>query len=173
LRQRRDRDLAGLDLLQPSTAGATAAIRSSADATTDAIHRSAAGWSTWSAACASTRRGAGKGVTVMGREQLDETPLFVAATRPALIWGLPLGLWVLFIMVLALIMIIAQNPLYEIGMIPVWFVIRLLVRYDYNAVRIGSLWLQTKARSFDAHHWGGASPTPFPIRPPKYSRGIA
>jgi type IV secretion system protein VirB3 len=165
LRPRRDLDRAGQRLLQPPVPGA--AIHSSGDAAGAGIHRSAA-----VTLCDPTILGAGQGVTVMGRETLEETPLFVAATRPALIWGLPLGLWVLFIMVLALIMIIAQNPLYEIGMIPVWFVIRLLVRYDYNAIRIGSLWLQTKARSFDAHHWGGASPTPFPIRPPKYSRGI-
>jgi hypothetical protein len=44
-------------------------------------------------------------------EGLDEAPLFVAATRPALIMGLPLGLFVLFLMALALIMIFVQNGL--------------------------------------------------------------
>jgi hypothetical protein len=50
---------------------------------------------------------------------------------------------------------------------------RLLVRYDYNAVGVVALWLKTKARSFDAHFWGGASPAPFPIRQGKFPRGIA
>ncbi len=106
-------------------------------------------------------------------ERLDEAPLFVAATRPALIMGLPLGLFVLFLMALALIMIFVQNPFYELGLVPLWFGARLLVRYDYNAVGVAALWLQTKARSFDAHHWGGASPAPFPIRQAKLPRGIA
>jgi type IV secretion system protein VirB3 len=104
---------------------------------------------------------------------LDEVPLFVAATRPALIMGLPLGLFVLFLMAIALIMILAQNPFYEIGLVPLWFGARLLVRYDYNAVGVVSLWLKTKARSFDAHFWGGASPAPFPIRQGKLPRAIA
>jgi type IV secretory pathway VirB3-like protein len=47
------------------------------------------------------------------------------------------------------------------------------VRYDYNAVGVVALWLKTKARSFDAHFWGGASPAPFPIRQGKLPRGIA
>jgi type IV secretory pathway VirB3-like protein len=47
------------------------------------------------------------------------------------------------------------------------------VRYDYNAVGVVVLWLKTKARSFDAHFWGGASPAPFPIRQGKFPRGIA
>jgi type IV secretion system protein VirB3 len=167
LRPRRDLDRGGQRVLPPPASGAAATIIIIIHSSGAGIHRSAA-----VTLRNPTTVGAGQGVTVMGRDTLEETPLFVAATRPALIWGLPLGLWVLFIMVVALIMIVAQNPLYEAGMIPVWFVIRLLVRYDYNAVRIGSLWLQTKARSFDAHQWGGASPAPFPIRPPRYARGI-
>jgi type IV secretion system protein VirB3 len=106
-------------------------------------------------------------------ERLDEVPLFVATTRPALIMGLPLGLFVLFLMAIALIMIFVQNPLYEIGLAPLWFGARILVRYDYNAVGVVALWLRTKARSFDAHYWGGASPAPFPIRQGKLPRGIA
>jgi type IV secretion system protein VirB3 len=106
-------------------------------------------------------------------ETSDEATLFVAATRPAMIAGLPMGLFVIFLMVLALIMIFMQNPLYEIMLVPAWFGARLLLRYDYNAVRVAGLWLQTKARSFDAAHLGGASPAPFPIRQSEHPRGIA
>jgi type IV secretion system protein VirB3 len=105
-------------------------------------------------------------------EPLEETPLFVAATRPALVVGMPIGLAVVFMMVFALIMILGQNPFYELVLVPLWFGARMLVRYDYNAVRIVSLWLQSSARSFDAHRWGGASPSPFPVRRSSRPRGI-
>jgi type IV secretion system protein VirB3 len=51
-------------------------------------------------------------------------------------------------------------------------VAREVVRLDYNGVRIAQLWLETKVASFDAHQWGGASPSPFPIRPGRHPRGI-
>ena len=105
-------------------------------------------------------------------EPLEEVPLFVAAPRPALVAGMPIGLAVAFLMAFALIMIFGENPLYELVLVPVWFGARLLVRYDYNAVRIVALWLQSSARSIDAHRWGGASPAPFPLRRSHRPRGI-
>jgi len=106
-------------------------------------------------------------------EPLEASPLFVAATRPALVAGMPIGLAVAFMMAFALIMIFGENPLYELVLVPVWFGARLLVRYDYKAVRIVALWLQSSARSINAHRWGGASPAPFPIRHTRRPRGIA
>jgi len=106
-------------------------------------------------------------------ESLEASPLFVAATRPALVAGMPIGLAVAFMMAFALIMIFGENPLYELVLVPGWFGARLLVRYDYNAVRIVALWLQTSARSLDAHRWGGASPAAFPVRQSRRPRGIA
>jgi type IV secretion system protein VirB3 len=105
-------------------------------------------------------------------ELLDDAPLFVAATRPALVAGMPIGLAVAFLMAFALIIIFAENPLYELVLAPVWFGARLIVRYDYNAMRIVALWLQSSARSIDAQRWGGASPAPFPIHCPRRPRGI-
>lgn len=98
-------------------------------------------------------------------EDLEEVPLFVAATRPALIAGLPLGVAVAFIMLGGIIMILGQNPLYEVALLPLWIAARALLRYDYNAVRILTLWLRSSAFSIDAHLWGGASPSPFPVKP--------
>lgn len=105
-------------------------------------------------------------------EPLDHTPLFVAATRPALVAGMPIGLAVAFLMAFALIMIFAENPLYELVLAPVWFCARVIVRHDYNAVRIVALWLRSTARSIDAHRWGGASPASFPVRCAGRPRGI-
>jgi type IV secretion system protein VirB3 len=97
-------------------------------------------------------------------EPLDHDPLFVAATRPALFLGLPIGLVTLFMLAFGLIIVLIQNPFEELILLPAWLAARLLVRYDYNAVRVAGLWLQTKARSLDTAHWGGASPSPFPVR---------
>ena len=105
-------------------------------------------------------------------EPLAESPLFVAATRPALVAGMPIGLAVAFMMAFALIMIFGEKPLYELVLLPLWFGARMIVRYDYNGVRIVALWLQSSARSIDAHRWGGASPTPFPVRRSRQPRGI-
>jgi type IV secretion system protein VirB3 len=97
-------------------------------------------------------------------EPLDQDVLFVAATRPALVFGLPIGLAVALMMLAVLLLIIIQNPFYEIIMVPLYVVSRLAVRYDYNGVRIVSLWVQTKARAIEARHWGGASPPVFPTK---------
>jgi len=98
-------------------------------------------------------------------EDLEEVPLFVAATRPALIAGLPLGVAVAFMMLGGMIMILGQNPLYELLLLPLWVGARAILRYDYNAVRILTLWLRSSAFSIDAHLWGGASPSAFPSKP--------
>jgi len=98
-------------------------------------------------------------------EELEEVPLFVAATRPALIAGLPLGVAVTFMMLGGLIMILGQNPLYELVLLPLWVGARAILRYDYNAMRILMLWMRSSALSIDAHRWGGASPSPFPAKP--------
>lgn len=105
-------------------------------------------------------------------EPLEESPLFVAATRPALVAGMPIGLAVAFMMAFALIMILGQDPFYELVLVPLWFAARMIVRYDYNAIRLVTLWLRSSARSFDAHRWGGASPSAFPIRCNSRPRGV-
>jgi type IV secretion system protein VirB3 len=105
-------------------------------------------------------------------EQLDHDPLFVAATRPALFLGLPLGLVAVMLVLFGLVIVLIQNPLYELALLPLWLGARELVRYDYNAVRVAGLWLRTKARALDAAHWGGSSPAVFPIKP-RAGRGMS
>lgn len=104
-------------------------------------------------------------------EPLDHDPLFVAATRPALFLGLPIGLVAVMLVLFGLIIVLIQNPLYEIVVLPLWLGARELVRYDYNAVRVAGLWASTKGRSIDAPHWGGASPPVFPVKP-RAGRGM-
>ena len=108
----------------------------------------------------------------MDEEKLQDELLFLAATRPALVGGIPLSLAGVFLMLVGFIIVLFQNPLYELMIAPLWFGARLLVSRDYNAVDVVFLYLRTKARSIDSSLWGGASVSPNPIKLPKRGRGI-
>ena len=101
-------------------------------------------------------------------EPLTEDPLHVAATRPALAWGLPLPL-ALGLFVLGAEVQVAVTGLRGVAwalalVVPPWIVARLLVARDYHAPGVWFLWLNTEARGFDAADWGGASVAPFPAK---------
>ncbi len=107
-------------------------------------------------------------------EKLAETTLHVAATRPALLWGMPLELAAVFIMAFGIITVACHNFLYGGVVIPLWWAAHLLVRRDYNAIRVTFLWLLTAASALDSHLWGGASVAPLPIKPSKRNpRGMS
>ncbi|EJC74952.1 type IV secretory pathway, VirB3 component [Rhizobium leguminosarum bv. trifolii WSM2297] len=105
-------------------------------------------------------------------ERLDESVLYVAATRPALFLGVPLNLAGLLMMLGGLIIVIVQNPLYEVVLVPLWFGAKVVVERDYNAASVALLYLQTAGRSVDGSIWGGASVSPNPIKVPRRGRGI-
>jgi type IV secretion system protein VirB3 len=101
----------------------------------------------------------------------EEAMLFVSDTRPALFAGLP------HILAVSLIILFGESivfvgPLWAFWVIAPYFLVRSLVKRDYNAPRVALLWAQSKMRSLDAHIWRGASPSPFPERPGKWPRGI-
>jgi type IV secretion system protein VirB3 len=106
-------------------------------------------------------------------EDLAETTLHVAATRPALLWGLPLQLAATFVIAFGVIAVAMHNMLYGAVLAPLWFAAGLLVRRDYNAIRVTALWLRTSASAFDSHIWGGASVSPLPVKTSKRARGIS
>jgi type IV secretion system protein VirB3 len=105
-------------------------------------------------------------------ERLEEDTLYLAATRPALFAGVPLPVAGAFLMIAGFIIVILQNPLYEMIMLPLWFGARVVVARDYNAVGVLYLYLKTAARGLDAGVWGGASVSPNPIRVPARGRGM-
>ncbi len=106
-------------------------------------------------------------------ERLEEDTLYLAATRPALFAGVPLPVAGAFLMLAGFVIVIAQNPLFEIVMVPLWFGARVLVARDYNAVSVVTLFLRTAARGVDGSHWGGATVSPNPVRVAKRGRGMA
>ncbi|NTF91461.1 type IV secretion system protein VirB3 [Agrobacterium rhizogenes] len=105
-------------------------------------------------------------------DRLEEATLYLAATRPALFLGVPLTLAGLFMMFAGFVIVIVQNPLYEVVLLPLWFGARLVVERDYNAASVVLLFLQTAGRSVDGLIWGGASVSPNPIKVPARGRGM-
>ncbi|MQW86664.1 type IV secretion system protein VirB3 [Sinorhizobium saheli] len=104
--------------------------------------------------------------------RLEESTLYVAATRPALFLGVPLTVAGLFMMSAGFLIVIFQNPLYELVLVPLWFGARVIVERDYNAMTIVLLFLQSAGRSVDGHIWGGSSVSPNPIKVPQRGRGM-
>lgn len=105
------------------------------------------------------------------RSPVEEGPLFVADTRPAMFFGIPHVAAVLLIFAFGE-SIIFVGPIYAFWVIGPAIATRIAVRKDYNAPRLLVLWLMTKAISWDSFYWYGSSPSPFPLRRGKYPRGI-
>lgn len=105
-------------------------------------------------------------------ERLEESTLYLAATRPALFAGVPLPVAGVMLMLTGFIIVLLKNPLYELVMVPLWFGSKALVSRDYNAVNVTYLWLRTAARSVDGVIWGGSSVSPNPVKVPTRGRGL-
>lgn len=105
-------------------------------------------------------------------EPLETDTLYLAATRPALFMGVPLALAVGFMMLGGFVIVLLQNPLYELVLIPLWLAARVLMARDYNAVGLVLLFLRTAGRSMDGAVWGGSSVAPLPVRRSKRGRGM-
>ena len=103
---------------------------------------------------------------------LDESMVYVAATRPALFAGVPLPLAGLLIMAAGFVIVLFQNPFYEVLMAPVWIGARLMVARDYNAANVVLLWLRTAGRSVDSPIWGGSTVSPNPVKVSPQGRGM-
>src|SRR5215475_6183425 len=105
------------------------------------------------------------------RSAIEEAPLFVADTRPAMFFGIPHVAAVLLIAAFGE-SIIFVGPIYAFWVIGPAIAIRIAVQKDYNAPRVLALWLMTKAISWDSFTWYGSSPSPFPIKRGRYPRGV-
>lgn len=101
-------------------------------------------------------------------EELSEDVLPIAATRPAMRFGLPLPLLIpLGGVGYAILMLVPgwwSIPYAAAAVVPLGLVARLFVSYDYNAPRIFVLWLCTSVWAWDSGLWGGASVSPLPAK---------
>ncbi len=98
--------------------------------------------------------------------------LYLAATRPALFFGVPLSVAGLFLMAVGFIIVLFKNPLFELVMLPIWMGARFVVARDYNATNVLLLWLRTSARGVDSPVWGGSTLSPNPIKVGPRGRGM-
>lgn len=96
---------------------------------------------------------------------LTEDTLFLACTRPAMVWGVPIEAMAINAMLTSLVFILMKNPLYGAIGIGLHVVFRALASRDHNAFRVLLLWVETKGRSRNGSYWGGSSVSPAELRP--------
>jgi len=105
-------------------------------------------------------------------ERLEESMLYLAATRPALFFGVPLPVAGLFLMLAGFLIVLLKNPIFELIMLPLWGGARFIVARDYNAANVLLLWLHTAGRNVDGPIWGGSTLSPNPIKVGPRGRGM-
>ena len=108
-----------------------------------------------------------------GGEELEAYPLSVSMTRPIMALGVPFQLAVTFGTAAFGINNMTRSLLWGPALVvPLWATAAVLVRRDYNAVRVFFVSLQLWRFHAFASTWGGLSPPPFPIARGKRFRGI-
>ncbi len=97
-------------------------------------------------------------------ERLDEEPLFLACTRPAMIWGAPMEAVGLNVMVSCIAFLAAGSMLWLLVAPALHLVSAAICTSDPNAFRVLYLWVETKGRTRNGATWGGGSPSPLRLR---------
>lgn len=106
-------------------------------------------------------------------ERLDEEALFLACTRPAMVWGVPMEAMGLNLMASSVVFLASGSLLWLLLAPALHLVFRAVCRSDANAFRVLYLWLETKGRSRNGRLWGGSSPSPLPLWRPRNWREVA
>jgi type IV secretion system protein VirB3 len=99
----------------------------------------------------------------MSDEELIQDPLFLACTRPAMIFGVTAEAMLLNVMVTTIIFIAVNNVAYILIGVVVHFLFRLIISFDHNMFRLLFAFLETKGRYVTRRYWGGSSPTPLKL----------
>jgi type IV secretion system protein VirB3 len=88
-------------------------------------------------------------------------PLFVAATRPAMKWGVTLDGIIVGVGLIGIAMIATGNPFTLLLYLPIHGVMYLLCLRDPRTFRLLLLWFNTKMKSIGWRHWGASTASPF------------
>lgn len=88
-------------------------------------------------------------------------PLFVAATRPAMKWGVTLEGIIIAGALSGIVMIATGNPFTLLMYVPIHGVMYLLCLKDPRTFRYLLLWVITKMKSLGWRHWGASTASPF------------
>ena len=108
----------------------------------------------------------------MSEDGLTEDVLFLACTRPAMWQGVPLEAVCLNAMGTVIFFVLMKNPFYMLIGVVGHYILRYLVREDYNLFTVARLWMETKGRSRHSAKWGGSSVSPLPLRPARSGREV-
>lgn len=100
----------------------------------------------------------------MSEEKINEDELFLALTRPAMIFGMPMEAFGISCSVAGLAMIATDSIFYLLIAVPLLGICRFIVQHDHNAFHILTKWLDTSARCRNKSFWGGASVSPLRVR---------
>ena len=97
-------------------------------------------------------------------EDYNKDTLFLALTRPATLFGIPMEAFVLITLVSGLAMILADSIFYLLISIPLFLFARVIVFKDPNAFTVLFKYFETSARCINSSFWGGASCSPLRLR---------
>ena len=96
-------------------------------------------------------------------EMIIEEDVYLALTRPPMLYGVPLEAALGCVGVGGLSMIMTDNIFYLGLSIPLFFVAKLIVKKDANAFRVLFRFIETKARCRNRSIWGGSSTSPLRV----------
>jgi len=91
---------------------------------------------------------------------LQADPLFKGCTRPAMIAGVPFTPMIIMVMSVMLVAGWTRNMLLIAVAIPLWLVMRGMVRHDDQMFRLLGLRFKCRSgknRNRNRHYWGGSS----------------
>ncbi|MEP3329832.1 VirB3 family type IV secretion system protein [Sedimentitalea sp.] len=95
---------------------------------------------------------------------MNQDRLYLALTRPAMLFGVPMEAACISVLIGGLAMIIGDSIAYLILIIPLLAMSHVIVKRDQNAFRILFRFFDTGAKCQNRAHWGGSSLSPLQIR---------
>ncbi|GAD60557.1 MULTISPECIES: type IV secretion system protein VirB3 [Brevundimonas] len=108
----------------------------------------------------------------MSEERLIEEPLFLAGTRPAMVWGVPMEAMGLNLMASGVVFLVGGSLLYLLIAPALHLTFRAVCKADHNAFRLLTAYVDTKGRARNGAVWGGSSPSPLPLVRRYSARGL-
>ena len=96
-------------------------------------------------------------------ERLAEEPLFLACTRPALFFGVPMEAVALNVVVCSVTFLATGSMRYLLVAPALHLVFRAVCKSDPNAFRVLLPFVETKGRARNVALWGGSTATPLPL----------
>lgn len=95
---------------------------------------------------------------------MNQDRLYLALTRPAMLFGVPMEAACISVLIGGLAMIIGDSIAYLILTVPLLAMSHVIVKRDQNAFRILFRFFDTGAKCQNRAYWGGSSSSPLQVR---------